>query len=142
MKKYFYILSILMISALSCKKKGCTVENATNYNSEAKKDDGSCVYEAKTSFWFSEGVSAFLVGPYDVTELTVYMDDVAVGTMDPADWKIGPDCNGENFTVVTDLGTFSGKNFTYSVRDNFGTEQFSGTVSLVGNDCKSVELKW
>lgn len=142
MNKFVFILSIILISTVSCKKEGCTASNAANYDSEAQKDDGSCLYEAKTSFWFGEGVSAFLVGPYDVTELTVYMDDVSVGTMDPADWKIGPDCNGENFTVVTDLGSFSGKNFSYSVRDNFGTEQFKGNVSLVGNDCKSVELKW
>jgi hypothetical protein len=142
MNKFVCLLSIILISTVSCKKKGCTTENATNYNSEAKKDDGSCHYEAKTSFWFNEGVSGFLVGAYDVTELTVYMDDVSVGTMDPAEWKIGTDCNGENFTVVTDLGSFSGQNFSYSVRDNFGTEQFKGAVSLVGNDCKSVELKW
>lgn len=32
------------IMATSCKKEGCTDPNATNYNTKAKKDDGSCTY--------------------------------------------------------------------------------------------------
>jgi len=43
---------------------------------------------------------------------------------------------------VTDLGNFSGMNIDYSVRDNYGTEQFNGVVSLQAKDCKSVQLKW
>ncbi|CAG0962556.1 MAG: T9SS C-terminal target domain-containing protein [Bacteroidetes bacterium] len=45
-KKLFILTLALTLSAgfYSCKKKGCTDEAATNYDSKAKKDDGSCVY--------------------------------------------------------------------------------------------------
>jgi len=43
MKKSVLLLSVVGLFALgSCKKKGCTDENAVNYDSEAEKDDGSC----------------------------------------------------------------------------------------------------
>ncbi len=52
--KNFVTLSAIMALSLatittSCKKKGCTNENATNYDSTAKKDDGSCVLPLASS---------------------------------------------------------------------------------------------
>lgn len=47
MKKVIF-LSIaalaVTISITSCKKKGCTDPNSISYNTEAKKDDGTCEY--------------------------------------------------------------------------------------------------
>ena len=41
---YLFIASIFVMASMSCKKKGCMDSDASNYNSEAKKDDGTCVY--------------------------------------------------------------------------------------------------
>ena len=43
MVKYFLVF-LSCILALSCTKNGCTDEFATNFNSDATKDDGSCLY--------------------------------------------------------------------------------------------------
>lgn len=43
--KNIIITGLVFASALvSCKKEGCTDEKASNFNDEAKKDDGSCKY--------------------------------------------------------------------------------------------------
>lgn len=49
MNKYILFFG-LGLAVTSCKKEGCTDETATNYNSEAKKDDGSCTYAAVVQY--------------------------------------------------------------------------------------------
>lgn len=44
MKKIFYTLFLSLIVIAGCKKEGCIDSTATNYDSDAKKDDGSCTY--------------------------------------------------------------------------------------------------
>lgn len=45
MKKHLVLMLIAtMFTVVSCKKEGCTDPLATNFDSEAKKDDGSCMY--------------------------------------------------------------------------------------------------
>jgi hypothetical protein len=38
------LISLIGISTVACKKEGCIDPTATNYNENAKKDDGSCTY--------------------------------------------------------------------------------------------------
>lgn len=44
MKKIILSITLISLTLVSCKKEGCTDSNASNYNENAKKDDGSCVY--------------------------------------------------------------------------------------------------
>ena len=48
MKKKLTLLTLIfaagILSLTSCKKEGCIDVNADNYDTEAKKDDGSCTY--------------------------------------------------------------------------------------------------
>jgi hypothetical protein len=43
MKNILILTSVILLS-VSCKKEGCTDYTATNFNSAAQKDDGSCTY--------------------------------------------------------------------------------------------------
>lgn len=52
MNKIFFLFLLLLASTFSftsCKQKGCTDPLATNYNSAARDDDGSCVYPDKSA---------------------------------------------------------------------------------------------
>lgn len=44
MKKIFLMLFVAGVTFTSCKKEGCTDATATNYDSKAKKDNGTCAY--------------------------------------------------------------------------------------------------
>jgi hypothetical protein len=49
MKGFFALTILLGLTFGACKNKGCTDATALNYNSEAKKDDGSCEYANDTT---------------------------------------------------------------------------------------------
>lgn len=42
--KVFILIFILAGSLISCKKEGCTDSSAVNYDADAKKDNGTCVF--------------------------------------------------------------------------------------------------
>ena len=46
MKKLLLILGFVLPIMFSCKKKGCTDPEATNYNQHAEQNDGTCEYES------------------------------------------------------------------------------------------------
>ncbi len=60
--KIFTIALTSIVALSSCKKEGCTDETATNYNSKAQKDNGSCeyaspapAYSIPTTYSFTDG---------------------------------------------------------------------------------------
>jgi di/tripeptidase len=49
MNRFLFLLFVLTLSLFSCKKEGCTDEDAQNFNENATQNDGSCVYSPNDS---------------------------------------------------------------------------------------------
>ncbi len=135
--------ALAVLTFNSCKKEGCTNADADNFDSAAKKDDGSCTYTGEVVLWYNSTTSDDL--DFDgITTLTYYVDGVVVGSSSASVfWTGAPDCgtNG-SITVTKDLGTSNSKSFNYSVKDQDGDEAWSGTLNFVGNQCTAVELTY
>ena len=73
MKKIVVVFTIFSIIAAiaSCRKKGCTDTYATNYDAQAKKDDGTCEWatEHNLTFSFSHNYDGTAVSSSDFNDL-------------------------------------------------------------------------
>jgi len=59
---FFYLTSIFLFQ--SCKKKGCTDADAINFDSEAKKNNGTCEYPTPYQLDIPPTFAAYLPEPY------------------------------------------------------------------------------
>lgn len=139
------ILSILIISLSilnsGCLKPGCTDGDATNFNSKAKKDDGTCHYEGKVVFWNNLYTSTSLLNDGAVS-LTYYVDGQVVGSSAASVYWTGtPDC-GQSVSITKDLGSVKNKSYSYSVKDQTGFEYWYGVLNFTANTCSGQELAW
>src|SRR5690554_6612773 len=64
MLKNILLVTAVAATLFSCKKEGCMDETAFNYNSEAKKEDGSCKYETAEGYTvpttYPEGLNGYV----------------------------------------------------------------------------------
>lgn len=131
MKKVFLILSVLIgLASLmsSCaKKEGCPDSTALNYDSSAEKDNGTCTYKGKTTFWNDATSNLGLV--------TVTMADGTTGTI-TGNYPSSPNCDAANcFTYTTKPGTYS-----YTAVETGGSGTWSGSVTITSQGCLKVRL--
>lgn len=137
------ILGVLFLGALtltSCKKEGCTDYEATNYNSSSNEDDGTCSYEASTTFWYGESTSLDLINA-GAENLEFYVDYELVGTTE-ADvyWTGQPECGASDAVSFKTTLIDPSETHVYSVEDQDGDVYWSGTLDLNANTCLNTEL--
>lgn len=128
--KNLIFFSLLMLSISACQKEnttpviyGCTDPTASNYNSAANTNNGSCTYTGRVMFWYnSSGTNA-----------TVNIDGYT-GAVTAYYSTYNPTCGDAGCATFT-LPTGS---YYYSASSSFSS--WNGTVTVTKNGCSRVLL--
>lgn len=138
MKKYLFISTLILTSMATsgCQVEGCTNTQATNHDSEATKDNGSCLYESNVAFWMdqSEVLELTLMG---VQTLRIYIDNQPVGSLPVDDYlEEQPNCFDEK--TVTSKQVYGGSNSTtiqIEIRDQNDQLLTEKDLTIQANSC-------
>ena len=140
-KLFFVLISMTTLMTISC-KKGCTDENATNYDADAKNNPGDvCTYEASLMVWFSQETADTLSATYPL--------DIWMGGNSVATWQQTDALSTEPVTCGSGAGIAyinkSGMDQVYTsgihIWDANNNEVGSWlTVEFNGGDCKKVKF--
>lgn len=138
------IFTLLIISA--CKKdkvKGCMDSVATNYNSSATEDDGSCKYEGSIVFWNNVALEDTLTA-HGADTLLYYINNVKVGisVVASSGRASAPACSQSGvFTLTEQLGSVKSQSYTLNVNDQTRHFQWSTTVKITASpSCTPFQL--
>ena len=126
---YLFVISILIFGTQSCKKKGCMDSSAANYNDEAKKDDGTCVYTPVITMNGDESMTI----------------SVGLGYTDPG--ATASNSDGSEVDVITDSSGLDDSvvgNFviTYSATNEHGTSSATRSVDVIINQDNWTGTGW
>jgi len=147
MKKLIMITgaAALLLVGVSCGKKGCIDANADNYNSAAKRDDGSCLYTGNILFWYDQATYLDYIIPAGWDSLEYFIEDSSYITwgVDNA-WTdaIAPDCASIGiFVLHVDMGEQANKLHNWSVKDAAtGAVAFTADEVFTGGGCYAIKL--
>jgi hypothetical protein len=123
MKKTILTVMLFALGSMtlsSCRKEGCTDIDATNFNEEADKDDGSCNYSENLIIWQDESTALTAVN-LGITKYYFFIDGSMVGSANASIYcnLIEPlsDGTGGLYTKLIDFGNSRSKSLTLTVKN-------------------------
>jgi hypothetical protein len=135
--KYIYLPLVCSFLAFSsCKKEGCTDESATNYSSEAKKNDGSCLYNIAGTWT----ISSYIANGTDITNAYTYyyLTMNSAGTYYAE--ALSPQLNNGDWVDVYGLYTLNSSQTTLTLTST-GVDYYNNGVST-GISAISEQTVW
>lgn len=142
--KYIYLALITgLLVFSSCKKEGCTDEEATNTTAGANKDDGSCTYQSNVVFWHNTTTKA-VINSHGTTSLVYFLDGTQLGSSDPnVVFSSAPDCSESTaFSRSIAYDESATKVLPFEVKSQTGQLEFSGTITFINGECIAKELAY
>jgi len=124
LRNFTLLLAMAAITLTSCKKEGCTNEQSENYDSEAKKDDGTCVpwrnkflgtYSAVENCTSGNGSYTLTVSESSAGAVNVILNIDGI--------TISGTVSGNSITMPNQTVIITGFSFTFS-----GSGQLSGNI--------------
>ncbi len=134
-------LILLIIGVIACKKEGCTDPNATNYDPNAKKDDGSCIQPTNTNNNNTTSYTQYLNYTLDgnaVTSANFFLSQT-VSSEHQFQGYVGASGSFPDMVIYLDYAIATG---TYSITSGFdfssqvqylATSNFSDIYKAIGN---------
>ncbi|MBD3638820.1 MAG: DUF4856 domain-containing protein [Crocinitomicaceae bacterium] len=123
MKKSLFIVAIVGIALTSCKKKGCTDEDALNYSAEAEKDDGSCEFlPVPSTYSFTDASGNSTVSYSGQTDRLNQLEEMTTYMKSGTSTTISSSVLNNMFYNTGDNG---GGNFTFSSSKQLANKCFT-----------------
>ncbi|MDX1446485.1 DUF4856 domain-containing protein [Lishizhenia sp.] len=138
-------LLVLIAGAMAftaCKKEGCTDETASNYNEEAKKDDGSCVYidnspVAPTTYAFTDENDNSTVSYGGQQDRLAQLSEMVAMMKDGVNGPVDAQALQDMFANTGDNGN---GNFSFSSSKQLKNKCFANDVAFFEDALDSLAL--
>jgi hypothetical protein len=137
MKSISLFIILFLFFTVSCKKLGCTDENAMNFENVAQKNDGSCTYEGSVGIWF-DSIKFVEYANTGVQSLTYFIngDEKGVVPIWPYASAAGLTCDSSGvFQMDFSIGKASTQSYNLLVKRETGAVIDNYAITVQGGKC-------